>query len=194
MELTLPSTALLGLMLAAWTFGAVWLVVGSLQRARAARNARNTVRRLSRMIDDAPAIPLLVRGDGKIEGPDRLAKWLGLDVLPGYLSELEGGLVEEDLRDLREAVRRAQKTAAPFSMVVTPKGSVKSLAVRGQLADPVIASGGAALVWWFDFSDSQGELSRLREETARARNDFAALVGLIEAAPMPMWFLSLIHI
>ena len=188
MELTLPSTALLGLMLAAWTFGAVWLVVGSLQRARAARNARNTVRRLSRMIDDAPAIPLLVRGDGKIEGPDRLAKWLGLDVLPGYLSELEGGLVEEDLRDLREAVRRAQKTAAPFSMVVTPKGSVKSLAVRGQLADPVIASGGAALVWWFDFSDSQGELSRLREETARARNDFAALVGLIEAAPMPMWF------
>ncbi|MGB3796655.1 MAG: PAS-domain containing protein, partial [Alteraurantiacibacter sp.] len=69
-----------------------------------------------------------------------------------------------------------------------PKGSNKSLAVRGQLADTVIASGGAALVWWFDFSDSQGELSRLREETGRARNDFAALVGLIEAAPMPMWF------
>ncbi len=188
MELTPSSVALLGLMLAAWTFGAVWLVVGSLQRARAARHARNTVRRLSRMIDDAPAIPLLVRADGKIEGPDRLAKWLGMDSLPGFLSELEGGLVEEDLKDLREAVRRTQKTAAPFSMVVTPRGSIKSLAVRGQLADPVIASGGAALVWWFDFSDSQGELTRLREETARARNDFAALVGLIEAAPMPMWF------
>lgn len=180
--------ALLGLMLAAWTFGAVWLVVGSLQRARAARHARNSVRRLSRMIDDAPAIPLLVRPDGKIEGPDRLAKWLGMDSLPGFLTELDGGLVEEDLKDLREAVRRTQKTAAPFRMVVTPKGSTKSLAVRGQLADPVIASGGAAMVWWFDFSESQGELARLREETARARNDFAALVGLIEAAPMPMWF------
>ncbi len=180
--------ALLGLMLAAWTFGAVWLVVGSLQRARAARHARNSVRRLSRMIDDAPAIPLLVRPDGKIEGPDRLAKWLGMDALPGFLTELDGGLVEEDLKDLREAVRRTQKTAAPFRMVVTPKGSTKSLAVRGQLADPVIASGGAAMVWWFDFSESQGELARLREETARARNDFAALVGLIEAAPMPMWF------
>ncbi len=180
--------ALLGLMLAAWTFGAVWLVVGSLQRARAARHARNSVRRLSRMIDDAPAIPLLVRPDGKIEGPDRLAKWLGLDSLPGFLSELDGGLVDEDLKDLREAVRRTQKTAAPFSMVVTPKGSTRSLAIRGQLADSAIASGGAALVWWFDFSESQGELARLREETARARNDFAALVGLIEAAPMPMWF------
>ncbi|MWV27822.1 PAS domain-containing sensor histidine kinase [Aurantiacibacter rhizosphaerae] len=188
MELTPSSVALLGLMLAAWTFGAVWLVVGSLQRARAARQARSTVRRLSKMIDDAPAIPLLVRSDGKIEGPDRLAKWLGLGSLPGFLSELAGGLDEEDLKDLREAVSRTQKTAAPFSMVITPKGSIKSLAVRGQLADPAIASGGAALIWWFDFSDSQGELSRLREETARARNDFAALVGLIEAAPMPMWF------
>lgn len=175
-------------MLAAWTCGAVWLVVGSLQRARAARHARGTVRRLSRMIDDAPAIPLLVRPDGKIEGPDRLAKWLGLDELPGFISELDGGLVDQDLKDLREAVRRTQKTAAPFSMVVTPIGSTRSLAIRGQLADPMIASGGAALVWWFDFSESQGELLRLREETARARNDFAALVGLIEAAPMPMWF------
>lgn len=180
--------ALLGLMLAAWTFGAVWLVVGSLQRARAARQARNAVRRLSRMIDDAPAIPLLVRPDGRIEGPDRLARWLGLDSLPAYLSELDGGLAEEDLKHLREAVRRTQKTAAPFSMVVTPRGSTKSLAVRGQLADPAVASGGAALVWWFDFSESHSELTRLREETARARNDFAALVGLIEAAPMPMWF------
>lgn len=188
MEMTPSAMALLGLLLAAWTFGAVWLVVGSLQRARAARQARSTVRRLSRMIDDAPAIPLVVRADGKIEGPDRLANWLGLDKLPGFLSELEGGLVAEDLKDLREAVRRTQKTAAPFSMVVTPKGSTKSLAVRGQQADPAIASGGAALVWWFDFSESQGELSRLRQETARARNDFAALVGLIEAAPMPMWF------
>ncbi len=175
-------------MLAAWTFGAVWLVVGSMQRARAARHARSTVRRLSRMIDDAPAIPLLVRPDGKIEGPDRLAKWLGLESLPGFISELDGGLTEHDLKDLREAVRRTQKTAAPFSMVVTPIGSTRSLAVRGQLADQVIATGGAALVWWFDFSESQGELLRLREETARARNDFAALVGLIEAAPMPMWF------
>ncbi|RPF72552.1 PAS domain-containing sensor histidine kinase [Aurantiacibacter spongiae] len=191
MELTPTALALLGLLLAAWTAGAVWLVIGSLQRARAARAARSTVRRLSRMIEDSPAIPLLVKTDGKIEGPDRLAAWLGLARLPGYLSELDGGdtgLTEFDLEQLRDAVRRTQKTAAPFRMVVTPRGSEKSLALRGQLADTAVSTGGAALVWWFDFSESQGELARLRAETARARNDFAALVGLIEAAPMPMWF------
>ncbi|MDE1466533.1 PAS domain-containing sensor histidine kinase [Aurantiacibacter sp. D1-12] len=191
MELSPSALALLGLLLAAWTATAVWLVVSSLQRSRAAKQSRITVRRLTRMIDDSPAIPLLVKADGKIEGPDRLAAWLGLDALPGFLSELadsEGGLSEGDLEQLREAVRRTQKTAAPFRMVITPRKSEKSLALRGQLANASIASGGAALIWWFDFSESQGELSHLRAETARARNDFAALVGLIEAAPMPMWF------
>ena len=191
MEISPTALALLGLLLAAWTVGAIWLVLGSLQRARSARNARAMLKRLTRMIDDAPAIPLLVRGDGRIEGPERLAAWLGLDKLPGYLSELAGegrGLERAELEQLIEAVRKTQKTAAPFRMVVTPRGSQKSLALRGQLADPVIASGGAALVWWFDFSESQGELGRLRADAARARDDFAALVGLIEAAPMPMWF------
>ena len=185
----------LGLLLAGWTFGAVWLVIAAQNRARQARSARSAARRLSRMIDDSPAIPLFVKGDGKIEGPDRLAAWLGLDRMPDFLSELGGessgqgnGLSEFDLSELREAVRRTQKTAAPFRMVITPRGSEKSLAVRGQQADPAIASNNTALIWWFDFSESQGELSRLRREAERARNDFAALVGLIEAALMPMWF------
>ena len=191
MELSPVALVLLGLLLAAWTFGAVWLVLAAQVRARQARAARSTARRLGRMIEDSPAIPLLVKADGKIEGPERLAAWLGLDSLPGFLSELdagEAGLSAEDLDGLRDAVRKTQKTAAPFRMVVTPRGSGKNLALRGHLADPVIAPGGAALVWWFDFSESQQELARLRAETARTRSDFAALVGLIEAAPMPMWF------
>ena len=191
MELSPVALVLLGLLLAAWTFGAVWLVLAAQVRARQARAARSTARRLGRMIEDSPAIPLLVKADGKIEGPERLAAWLGLDSLPGFLSELdagEAGLSAEDLDGLRDAVRKTQKTAAPFGMVVTPRGSGKNLALRGHLADPVIAPGGAALVWWFDFSESQKELAGLRAETARTRRDFAALVGLIEAAPMPMWF------
>lgn len=191
MELSSTALVLLGLLLAAWTFGAVWLVLAAQGRARQARGARNTARRLTRMIEDSPAVPLLVKADGKIEGPDRLAAWLGLETLPGFLSELdagEAGLSAEDLEQLRDAVRKTQKTASPFSMVMSPRGSRKNLAVRGHLADPVVAPGGAAVVWWFDFSESQAELTRLRAETARARNDFAALVGLIEAAPTPMWF------
>lgn len=194
MELGPAALALLGLLLAAWTAGAVWLALNAQKRARQAKAARLSARRLNRLVDNAPAIPLLVKADGRLEGPDRLAAWLGLPGLPGYLSELaapDGGLTEDDLDQLREAVQRTQKTASAFRMVLNPRGSGKNLAVRGQLADPAVAAGGAALVWWFDFSESQAELTRLRSETARAKSDFAALVGLIEAAPLPMWFRGL---
>lgn len=182
---------LLGLLLAGWTACAAWLVLAAQSKVGQARAARGTIRRLSRIIDDAPAVPLLVRADGRIEGPDRLAGWLGLPALPGFLSELDGGdtgIGAQDLAELRDAVRRTQKTAAPFALVIVPRGSSRSLAIRGHLADPVVAPGGAAVLWWFDFSESQGELAQLRTQAARARADFAALVGLIEAAPMPMWF------
>jgi signal transduction histidine kinase len=191
MELSPVKLVLLSLLLAGWTLGAMWLVLAAQSRERQAKASRSTARRLTRMIDDSPAVPLLVKADGKIEGPERLAAWLGLAQLPGFISELDSGdagLTPEDLEQLRDAVRKTQKTASPFRMVISPRGSGKSLAVRGHLADPAIAQGGAALVWWFDFSESQGELARLRAETGRARNDFAALVGLIEAAPTPMWF------
>ncbi|MBO0750402.1 MAG: PAS-domain containing protein, partial [Porphyrobacter sp.] len=191
MEFTPTALALLGLLLAAWTFAAAWLAFAASQRARQAKAARSTARRLTRMIDDAPAVPMVVKADGKIEAPERIASWLGLERVPGYLSELAGeeaGLFQGELAELTEAVRRTQKTASAFSMVVTPIGSGRSLAVRGQLADPVISPTSAALLWWFDFSESQGELTRLRAETMRAQGDFHALVGLIEAAPIPMWF------
>lgn len=191
MQLTPPALALLGLLLAAWTFGAAWLVLAAQGRARAAKASRGAARRMSRMIDESPAVPLVVRADGKIEGPERLAAWLGLDKLPGFISELsagDAGLDPAELDELREAVRRTQKTAAPFQLAFAPRGSARKLAVRGQLADPAVAPNGAALLWWFDFSDTQEELARLRAETARAQSDFAALVGLIEAAPNPMWF------
>ena len=191
MEFSPTALVLLGLLLAAWTFGAGWLALAAQQRARQAKAARTTARRLTRMIDDSPAVPMLVKADGKIEAPERIAAWLGLEHMPGYLSELAGeeeGLFEGELAELTEAVRRTQKTASSFRMVLTPIGSGRSLAVRGQLADPVISATGAALLWWFDFSETQGELTRLRAETMRAQGDFAALVGLIEAAPIPMWF------
>ena len=144
------------------------------------------------MLDVAPAIPLLVRVDGRIEAPERLARWLGLAAMPRYLSELDAeggeGLTAEQLAELSENVRRTQKTAAPFQMALTPPGSERSLALQGALADPQVSPGGAALIWVFDFSESEDELSKLRAAAMRAESDFAALIGLIEAAPMPMWF------
>jgi signal transduction histidine kinase len=191
MILSQTALVLLGMLLAAWTLAAGWAIVAARVRQRHAETVQRSARRLARMIDEAPALPLLVRADGRIEAPQRLANWLGLDNVPQFLTELDAqdkGLTAEQLAELNQAVRRTQKTAAPFRMVATPRGSKRSLALRGHLADPQISPGGAALVWVFDFSDSESELVKLRAEAARARADFAALVSLIEAAPMPMWF------
>jgi len=193
MTLSPTLLALAGLLLAAWALVAAWFVLAERAREKRAETALRNARRLARMVEESPAIPLLVRADGRIEASPRLAKWIGLERVPEYLTELKedgagGGIPVIQLGELNDAVRRCQKTGAPFRMVVTPSGSRRSLSLRGHLADPQISPGGAALVWVFDFSESEGELVRLREEATRARADFTALVGLIEAAPMPMWF------
>ncbi len=185
--------AVIGLLLALWTAGAVWVMLRASGREQRSIASRKTAQRLSRLIEEGPAIPLLVRADGRIEAPDRLARWIGLEKVPEYLSELAGGegrgLTEAQIDTLTRNVRRTQKTAKPFRMAINVSpASGKSLALQGSLADPAVSPGGSALVWVFDFSDSQAELTQLREEAARAREDFGALVGLIEAAPMPMWF------
>ena len=185
--------AVIGLLLALWTAAAMWAIWRASGREQKSVAARKVAQRLSRMIEEAPAIPLLVRADGRIEAPDRLARWIGLDKVPEYLSELAGddgrGLSEEQIEELTRNVRRTQKSAKPFRMALAvAPGSGKALAMQGSLADPAVSPGGAALIWVFDFSESEAELTQLREETARAREDFGALVGLIEAAPMPMWF------
>ncbi len=192
MQLSPPLLALIGLILAVWTVGAGWLMIRASGRAQASESTRKSARRLSRMIEESPAVPLLVRSDGRIEAPDRLAGWLGLDRIPEYLSELSNvpdrGFSEEQVDTLTQAVRRTQKTAAPFSLTLSPQGSRNSLALKGALADPSVSPSGAALIWVFDFSESEEELGKLRDEARRAKEDFGALVGLIEAAPMPMWF------
>ena len=181
MFLNQAAWALIGVVLAAWTVAAGWAVLSARARQRRADASARLARRLGRMIDDAPALPMVVRADGRIEGPARLATWFGFDAMPGYLSELDAGadggdgpqravgLDEYQLSQLSDAVRRTQKTAAPFALTLALAGTGKALAVRGHLADPQISPGGAALVWFFDFTQSEEELRRLRAETAAAR-------------------------
>jgi signal transduction histidine kinase len=195
MALTPLALALIGLVLAAWTVGAAVIMLRANARARRMKSLQSSLKRMQRMLDVAPAIPMLVRVDGRIEAPERLARWLGLDAVPAYLSELDGGenaeasgLSNEQVAELSANVRRTQKTAAPFQQVLTPPGSPRSLALHGALADPQVSPGGAALVWVFDFSESASELAELRSAAARATRDFAALSSLIEAVPVPMWF------
>ena len=196
MELSPLAIAVIGLLLAAWTGAAAWMMLRAGAKTKRTKALQTSLSRMQRMIDGAPAVPMLVRVDGKIEAPERLARWLGLDAVPTYLSELAGtgdeaapqGLSQRQVDELSEQVRLTQKSAAPFRLTLTPPGSGRSLAMHGVLADPQISPAGAALVWVFDFSESEGELTRLRKAAAQAEADFAALVGLIEAAPVPMWF------
>ncbi len=106
------NSVLLGLLLAGWTFGAMWLVLAAQNRARAgARRTRSTARRLTRMIDDSPAVPLLVKADGKIEGPERLAAWLGLAAAAGLHQRARRRRGRARRRRPRAAARRGAQDA-----------------------------------------------------------------------------------
>lgn len=185
----------MGLLLAGWAVAAGWAVLSALSRGRAAEGAVRQARRLARMVEDSPAQLLIVRSDGRIEGSARLASWLGFSSMPQFLSELDGGkadrgLSAEQLEQLNEAVLSAQRTSRPFSLSLSPRGSRRSLSLRGGVADPQVAPAGSAQIWVFDASEAETQIARMRAETARSKSDFLALVGLIEAAPIPMWFRS----
>ncbi len=190
------SLVLIAIVLAAWTVGAAVVVLRASSDVKRAKAMRTSLKRLQTLLDVAPALPLLVRVDGRIEAPEKLARMLGLSAMPRYLSELAappgnstaGGLAQAQLDQLWAKIQTTQKSAAPFRMAINLPGAQRSLALYGTLADPQVSPGGAALVWIFDFTDSHAEMARLRAAAARATGDFAALVGLIEAAPMPMWF------
>lgn len=196
MELSLSALVVLGLLMAAWIAGAAWYVFLAQSEMARAKAILSRAQGVERILEEAPAIPLLVRSNGRIEGSDRLALWLGLRELPANLSDLQGtplsdtGLDEVSFEQLENAVQAAQRTAQPFSFVMHPIGSDRTLAVHGYLADPSLAGPNAAIVWWFDFTRYQSVITEYRQQAEETRADFSALLGVIEAAPMPMWFRS----
>lgn len=196
MDVSPLSLVLIGLLLAAWAVGAVLIILRANRGMKRGKALKTSLKRMQALLDVAPTLPIVVRVDGRIEAPDKLARLLGLPSIPKYLSELapaaggskKGGLSADQVDQLWARVQATQKSAAPFRMAINLPGSQRSLALFGTLADPQVSPGGAALVWVFDFTESHTELARLRAAASRATGDFAALVGLIEAAPMPMWF------
>ncbi|MEO0441297.1 MAG: PAS-domain containing protein, partial [Pseudomonadota bacterium] len=184
------TAVILGLVLAAWLGAAAWAVwTGLAMKSKAQATLRQTGR-LGRLLETSPALPLLVRSDGKLEASQRLMHWLGFDHLPAHISELhaaDAGMSRDDLENLSKEVNLAQKSGSEFTRAVQVIGSEKSLLIKGGLADPKIAPNGSALLWVFDATESQAEIRRLQEDNDNARAAFDALSALIEAAPMPMW-------
>ncbi len=177
--------------MALWLVGAtVAIWIGLSLRRQSLKMLRQTSR-LARLLETAPAIPVVVKGDGRIEAADRFSRLLGLGASATSLSDLGGaddaGLTDKDLQTLNERVRETQRTGKDFALPVAIKGSERRLLVVGSIADAVIYPNGAALLWFFDSTESLRELEQRKGESEEARAAFEALAGLIEAAPLPMW-------
>ncbi|HWJ71467.1 MAG TPA: PAS-domain containing protein [Sphingobium sp.] len=177
-------------MLAIWLALTVWALASGLALRSAARQARGQADRLADLLQSAPAIPLLVRVDGRIEAPDRLANWLGRTTVPAFLSELvaeEGGLEPVHARALAAEIKAAQRGSRAFVLPVRAQGSSRTLLVRGDPAGADLATPGTIVLWLFDATESQSQIEELRGQTTRYREALEALSGVIEAAPMPVW-------
>lgn len=191
MTISLPFIASGLLVIAAMIIFACWAIVSGMSARKKADVHFRQSRRLSRLLDEAPALPLLVRADGRMEGSDRIGKWLGFESLPGYFSEMSAdglGIVAEDFAALGQAVKSVQRTGSVFTMDVRIAESERRMLVKGRLSDPETMPGNAALLWIFDATESQKVIQQLGDEAKQAREAFTALSGLIEAAPMPMWY------
>jgi signal transduction histidine kinase len=182
---------IIGLLLAGWLVAAsVAIWIGLSMRNQARKTLKQTAR-LGRLLETAPAIPVIVRGDGKLEASDRLARMLGFDRQLMQLTDLvdrgDSGIVDADWKALDASIRETQRSGSAFIQKLSLRGSDRRLLVRGNIADAQIYPNGAALLWFFDLTDTVLEVEKLENEAKSARNAFAALSGLIEAAPIPMW-------
>ena len=169
--------------------GAVLLFHGLRLRGEAAATVADN-RRLEAMLRAAPAMPMIVRADGRVQMPARMAAWFGLAAPPRFLAELAGeaeGLTREDAAALAADIAAAQRAGRGFVRAVRPQGSSRAITLRGARA-PGVGETGSVVVWGFDATDSESEIARLGGEATRLRTAYDALTGLIEAAPLPMWY------
>lgn len=189
-SLTPLATALLGVILAGWLAAAVWALSSGQRMRREGMHAQGKLDRLSTLLASAPAAPIIIHADGRMEAADRLAKWLGKDRVPAFVSELtahDGGLEPDDADALAHEIAAAQRAGRSFALPLRGVGSSRLLLVRGAPAGPVLAESGGVVLWIFDATDSQAEIQTLKANVEQLREALEALAGLVEAAPFPMW-------
>ncbi len=190
-EIPQSAAIVAGAVLALLLFCGTWMLFAGLRIRAEARETASREARLTALVAGSPAQAMVVRADGRVEVPRRLADWLGLDLMPRELSDLAGienGLVAADAAALSERVIAAQKAGQPFSISVRAQGSERALLVVGERAGDAMHAPGGVVLWFLDATESQSEINRLQREAMLLRTAFDALTALIEAAPMPMWY------
>ena len=139
----------------------------------------------------APALAMLVRADGRVEMPARMADWLGLAMAPRFLAEMaagDEGLAKADADGLAADVVAAQRSGRGFVRAVRPRGSDRAITLRGGRAPGDLGATGAVVIWALDATESEAEIARLSRDREQLIGAYDALTGLIEAAPLPMWY------
>ena len=183
--------AVVGLLLALWLVAATVIIWAGLSMRRKAQRSLRQTARLTRLLETAPAVPVVVRSDGKIEVSDRLSRMLGLSSAADGLTQLHDprgqGINEHDLELLQEHVRTTQRPGGRFNLPIRLVGSERRFLVVGNIADTLIYPNGAALLWFFDLTSNIVELEKTKKQAEDAQDAFVALSGLIEEAPLPMW-------
>src|SRR3954454_2632124 len=86
LSMTPTAAALIALVCGGWLAVAVWATLRALRRSREAVGQVAEGAGSGALLAAAPAIPLLIRPDGRLEGTERAAFALGLTHLPSDLS------------------------------------------------------------------------------------------------------------
>jgi hypothetical protein len=175
-----------GTFLALWLGAAGWAVVRGLSMQRGAAFAERRAVQLNAMLEGAPTVPLLVRADGRIEGPLAVARMFGLDLLPSTLVEL---LPDTEIAaTLLADVEDAQHSGGKFRRAVRSGVAGRLIEMDGSPAPASLAVQGGALLWLRDTTEREEHITRLKHQREDAIAAFEALSNVIEAAPFPMWF------
>lgn len=190
-EISQTAAALAGAVLALLVALSGWMLFAGLRARAECAAVREECDRLQALLGMAPAQAMVVRVDGRIELTQRLADTLGLESTPQALADLStatAGLDPGDMAELSREVIAAQKAGKPFRIAVRARGSARTLLVVGQRAPDAVRAPGGVVLWFVDTTESHAEIARLSEETSQLGAAFEALTGLIQAAPMPMWY------
>ncbi len=175
---------------------ALWLAIAAALsllagvRLRRARAVVTAAQDLKTLLEAAPARPLVVRTDGRIEVDPILLRDLGLDNVPTRIDDLAAGgrgIDAEELELLAADVASAALGGKPVQRQVHIAGSERVIEVRGALA-PAPSPPGTMLLWLFDISNAERERASLARRLDQTESALDALSHLIESAPFPMWY------
>ena len=183
---TIVAVAALALL---WVGIAAAFAIVAARRFALAQQVLDAARANARLLELAPARPLLVRADRRIEADSQLLRELGVGGTPKTLSELAtatGGVDAEDLDALQQDIEAAQACAGRIARTVRAQGAGRVFDVRGGPAPGELP--GSLLLWFIDTSAGEEERAKLGLRLRQSEGALGSLTHLIEAAPFPMWY------